>query len=88
MGEAYVEMFTSAGCVGCPAVKKILAELAGELDGDVEVEEVDITADTTRAAEYGIMSVPAVVVNGVLKCTGVATREELRKAIAEELGES
>lgn len=85
MGEVYVEMFTSPGCANCPAVKKMLKELTNELKGDVTVEEVDITTDPTRAAQYGVMSVPAVVINGILKFVDVPSREELRKAITEEL---
>jgi len=85
VGEAYIEMFTSPGCANCPAVKKMLKELSNELRGDITVEEVDITVDPTRAAQYGVMSVPAVAINGVLKFVGVPRREELKKAIAEEL---
>lgn len=85
MGEAYVEMFTSPGCANCPAVKKMLKELTGELKDDITVEEVDITTDPARAAQYGVMSVPAVVINGILKFVGVPSREDLKKAIVEEL---
>ena len=86
MGEAYIEMFTSPGCANCPAVKKMLKELSDELVGDITIEEVDITVDPTRAAQYGVMSVPAVAINGILKFAGVVPkREELKKAIAEEL---
>jgi len=83
--EAYIEMFTSPGCANCPAVKKMLNELSDELIGDITIEEVDITVDPTRAAQYGIMSVPAVAVNGILKFVGVPSREDLKKAIVEEL---
>lgn len=85
MGEAYVEMFTSPGCANCPAVKKMLKEVTGKLKGDITVEEVDITSDPTRAAQYGVMSVPAVVINGILKFVGIPSREELEKALVEEL---
>jgi len=85
LGEAYIEMFTSPGCANCPAVKKMLKELSIELKGDITVEEVDITVDPTRAAQYGLMSVPAVSINGVLKFVGVPRRDELKKAIIEEL---
>lgn len=87
MGEVYVEEFMSPGCVGCPAVKDMLEELSAELGDKLIVEEVDITMDTARAAQYGIMSVPAVAVNGILKFTGVPRKEELKKAILEELEE-
>jgi len=85
MGEVYIEMFTSPGCANCPAVKKMLSELTKELEGDITVEEVDITAEPTRASQYGVMSVPAVAINGILKFVGVPKREELKKAITDEL---
>jgi small redox-active disulfide protein 1 len=88
MEEAYVEVFSSPGCVGCPLVKRMIEEIAGELENvDLEVEEVDITISPERAAEYGIMAVPAVVVNGILKCTGEVSREELKAAILEEMAD-
>ena len=85
MKEVYVEEFMSPGCVGCPQVKEMLKELSNELEGDVIVEEVDITVDTVRAAQYGIMSVPAVAINGILEFVAVPSREELRKALVETL---
>jgi len=85
MAEVYVEDFMSPGCVGCPAVKEILKSLSAELGGDITVEEVDITVDTTRAAQYGVMSVPAIAINGELKFMGIPKKEELKKALQEEL---
>ena len=85
MDEVYVEEFMSPGCVGCPAVKEMLEELSGEFRDKLTVEEVDITVDTTRATQYGIMSVPAIAINGILKFVGVPSKEELKKAILEEL---
>jgi thioredoxin 1 len=85
MAEVYVEEFMSPGCVGCPAVKEMLTSLSEELSGEITVEEVDITVDTSRAAQYGVMSVPAIAVNGELKFMGVPKKEELKKALQEEL---
>jgi len=86
MAEVYVEEFMSPGCVGCPAVKEMLKSLSEELSGEITVEEVDITVDTSRAAQYGVMSVPAIAINGDLKFMGVPKKEELKKALQEELG--
>ncbi len=85
MEEVYIEEFMSPGCVGCPAVKEMLEELSLEFKGKLIVEEVDITVDTTRATQYGIMSVPAVVINGILKFVDVPDKEQLKKAILEEM---
>jgi len=85
MGEVYVELFTSPGCANCPAVKKMLQELSKELKGDITIEEVDITVDPMRATQYGVLSVPAVAVNGMLKFVGLPKKEELKQALTEEL---
>jgi len=85
MEEVYIEEFMSPGCVGCPAVKEMLEELSVEFKDKLIVEEVDITVDTTRATQYGIMSVPALVINGILKFVDVPDKEELKKAILEEM---
>lgn len=85
MAEVYIEDFMSPGCVGCPVVKEMLKDLSEELSGEITIEEVDITVDTMRAAQYGIMSVPAIAINGILKFVGVPKKEELKKALMEEL---
>ena len=85
MEEVYVEDFSSPGCVECPAVKAMLEELSTELECELIIEEVDITTDATRAAQYGIMSVPAIAINGVLKFVGLPDKEELKRAISDEL---
>ena len=86
MEEVFIEDFSSPGCVECPAVKAMLEHLSGELDCELIVEEVDITTDPTRAAQYGIMSVPAIAINGVLRFIGLPEKGELKKAILDELG--
>jgi small redox-active disulfide protein 1 len=85
MEEVYVEEFMSPGCVGCPAVQKMLEDLKEEFGDKLTVEEVDITVDTTRASQYGVMSVPAIAINGVLKFIDVPKKEDLRNAILEEI---
>ena len=85
MEEVYVEEFMSPGCVGCPAVREMLEEFSKELGDKLTVEEVDITVDTTRASQYGVMSVPAIAINGILKFVNVPKKEELKNVILEEL---
>ena len=87
MEEVYVEDFSSPGCVECPAVKAMLEELSAEVECELIIEEVDISTDATRAAQYGIMSVPAIAINGVLKFVGLPDKAELKKAITDEFEE-
>ena len=88
MEDVYVEEFMSPGCVGCPAVKAMLEELANEFQGQLIIEEVNIAVDAVRAAQYGIMTVPAVAINGMLKFMGIPGKAELKAAILEEMKES
>ena len=87
MEGVYVEEFTSPGCGGCPAVKAMLEELSHEFRDRLIVEEVNIADDAARAAQYGIMTVPAVAINGMLKFMGIPSMKELRNAILEEMKE-
>ncbi|MGZ7069142.1 MAG: thioredoxin family protein [Methanobacterium sp.] len=49
----------------------------------MEVEKIDIMQDREKAIEYGLMAVPAVAINGVVKFVGAPERDELEKAIKE-----
>ena len=44
---------------------------------DVEVEKIDIMVDQEKAREYGLMAVPAIALNGVVKFVGSPGKEEL-----------
>ena len=53
---------------------------------NVDLEVVDIAEDADRAEEYGIISVPSIVVNGELKYAGeVPDSVELEKIIKQEI---
>ena len=59
-----VEVFT-AGCSLCDDAVQLARSLACEAC-DVEVIDMKTAAGQTKAKHYGVTSVPAVVVNGVL----------------------
>jgi glutaredoxin len=85
MGEAYIELFSSAGCQDCDAVKKLLDNIISQYIG-IDLEIVDIGEDSDRAEEYGIISVPSIVINGELKYAGeVPNPTDLEKAIKREI---
>lgn len=81
-----IEVFT-AGCPLCEPVVKLVKEMAGP-DSEVVVYDLREDGDTkdrmTKAIEYGVHKVPAVVVDGRLAdcCSGQTpiTRETLEKA--------
>jgi glutaredoxin len=85
MGEAYIELFSSAGCQDCDSVKKLLSQIIENYTG-VDLEVVDIGEDASRAEEYGIISVPSIVINGELWYAGeVPDSTDLEQTIKQEL---
>jgi glutaredoxin len=85
MGEAYIELFSSTGCQDCDAVKELINQIITRYTG-VDLEIVDIGEDADRAEEYGIISVPSIVINGELYFTGeVPDPVKLEDVIQQEI---
>ena len=79
-----VELVESNFCPKCAAVKERVEKVAREMG--VEVRLLDPIDDADRIVELGILTSPAVVVNGKVKFAGVIpTEEKIRQAIEEEL---
>lgn len=74
-----VEVFTTESCTRCPEAIDRVEALADELGFEVEV--VDAEADRGRALEYGVFSVPTVVIDGEELITGVPPVDRLRELV-------
>lgn len=69
------------GCQKCKKLYNDVTEVISELGIDVELEKIE---DLQKIMSYGIMSVPALVVNGKVKFAGKSpSREELKKYLTE-----
>lgn len=79
-----VEVFTSPSCPYCPMAIEVVNEVEKEMPGTLEVEKIDIMVDRDKAVEYGLMAVPAIALNGVVRFVGAPSKEELATAIEEE----
>lgn len=75
-----VELFFTAGCERCAEARDGLRQAAQSV-GAVEWKEVDIANDPNRAVDMGVISTPAVAIDGVLVFSRMPTTAELRKAI-------
>jgi small redox-active disulfide protein 2 len=65
------------GCFTCKALYEQVEEVIAELGINAELEKVE---DLTKIIEYGIMSVPALVINDEVKFFGkLPSKEELKK---------
>lgn len=80
-----VEVFTSPSCPYCPMAIEVVNEVEKDMPGTLEVEKIDIMADREKAIEYGLMAVPAIALNGVVRFVGAPAKEELLEAIEEEI---
>ena len=79
--------FWASWCGPCRMVSPIVDEIAEELDGKVKVGKVNVDEQRELAGEYGIMSIPTLMVvkNGEIVNTAVGVRP--KKAILSMLGE-
>jgi small redox-active disulfide protein 2 len=64
------------GCKKCHQTETIVKEAVAEADASAVV---DYVTDIAEIAKHGVFSTPAVVIDGVVKCTGkVPTKAEVR----------
>jgi small redox-active disulfide protein 1 len=77
-----IEVFTSPMCPHCPAAKRVVEEVVSEMEG-IEVEHVDVMKEPERAANYGIMAVPTIVIDGEVAFVGAPTKEALKDKLSK-----
>ena len=76
-----IEIFTSPQCPHCPAAKRVVEEVLAEIKGDFEVEHVNVMDEPKRAADYGIMAVPTIVIDGEVAFMGAPQKEQLKEKL-------
>jgi len=70
------------GCASCKTLYELVEESAKELNIEATFEKVE---DIKQIMTYGVMSVPALVINEKVKVFGrVPKKEEIKKYILEE----
>ena len=80
MEKRKVEVF-SAGCPACEPTVQLVKSIACP-SCDVQVLDMNKPDVAAKAKQYGVMSVPAVVINGKLAgcCTGAGPEEATLRA--------
>lgn len=72
-----VEVYGSSGCKKCSKLKDDIQDIVDEMNKEIEVVKIE---DPVKLAEKGIMSTPAVAVDGEIKAKGrVPSSEEIKK---------
>lgn len=72
-----VELFHAPGCRRCAAARADLKAAAEAAAPGVEWREVNVLDQVDRAVECGVLSVPAVVVDGELAFAALPTPQQL-----------
>jgi len=71
------------GCAKCHTLDKMVREVVKELNIDATV---DYIKDLNKMLEYPILTTPALVINGEVKCAGlVPSKEEITNFITAAL---
>ena len=73
-----IELFFTPGCERCAANRSRLKATAEEAAGAVEWREIDITVDVDYAVQLGVLSAPALAIDGELAFSSLPTEKQLR----------
>lgn len=80
-----VELFQSAGCKRCAAARDDLRVIAEQTLPGVEWRVVDAAAEVDYAVELGVMSLPALAVDGQLAFSSLPTGDQLSRELRRRL---
>ncbi len=82
-----VEVFSSPGCGKCGHAKSVLKKLVETLgEGRIEWREVNILDEMDYAVDLGVLSTPAIAIDGELVFTGLPSTGKLRRELERRLG--
>lgn len=83
-----VEVFSSPGCGKCGHAKAVLRKIADEIGGGrIEWREVNVLDELDYAVRLGVLTTPAIAVNGKLVFTALPSAAKLRQTLEQELRE-
>ena len=81
-----VEVFSSPGCGKCAQAKAVLKALTEELGADkVSWRDINILEEMDYAVALGVMSSPAIVIDGKLVFSSLPSTEKLRLELTRRL---
>lgn len=80
-----LELFFAAGCPSCDRAREGLKAAAAEADADVVWRDVNVLDELDYAVELGVLSLPAIAIDGELVFASLPSPSDLRSAIVRRL---
>lgn len=84
--------FWAVWCGPCRAIAPIIEELSTELEGKVKIGKVDVDANPVIASQYGIRSIPTMLIfkNGAVveQMVGAMPKQEIVKMLNNHVSET
>ncbi len=80
--KVLLEVVDSPGCAKCRGAKEIAKKVARSMEG-VELRELSVLEHGERIVELGILTTPAIAINGRVAFTSIPKEEELVRKIKE-----
>lgn len=77
-----VELFQTSGCKSCSAARDSLKSAAQQAVPGLAWRDVDVTQELDYAVEIGVMSLPALAVDGQLAFSSLPTPAQLTAELA------
>jgi predicted DsbA family dithiol-disulfide isomerase len=83
-----IEVFSAPGCGKCGKAKQVLKKIVDDWDTDaIRWREVDILEELDHAVQLGVLSTPAIAIDGKLIFTALPSEKKLRQTIERYLQE-
>lgn len=78
-----VEMFHAPGCAACAVAHDELRAAAHQVVKDLDWREVNAADNLDHAVGLGVLTLPAIAIDGELVFTSLPTAAQLREALIE-----
>ncbi len=83
-----VEVFSSPGCSKCSHARELLKKIAIEKGEDrIHWREVNILEELDYAVSLGVLSTPAIAIDGELIFTGLPSVRKLQAVLEERISQ-
>lgn len=87
MATLKVEIFSSPGCTKCSQAKEYLLQFMQQYgEAVLQVTELNVIDNLDYAVQMGVLTTPAIVINGELCFTGLPSLKQLQTHLKKVVG--